>query len=70
VVAFYNNGGGNDANKDKAIKPLGMSAGDQADLVAYLESLSGDPLTSAEHVWKDKIPANYTAIADWLNTPN
>jgi len=70
VVAFYNNGGGNDANKDKAIKPLGMSAGDQADLVAYLESLSGDPLTSAEHVWKDKIPANYTAIADWLKTPN
>ncbi len=70
VVAFYNNGGGNDANKDKAMKPLGMSVADQADLVAYLESLSGDPLTSAEHVWKDKIPANYTAIADWLNTPN
>jgi len=70
VVAFYNNGGGIDANKDKAMKSLGMSADDQADLVAYLESLSGDPLTSAEHVWKDKIPANYAAIADWLKTPN
>jgi cytochrome c peroxidase len=70
VVAFYNNGGGDDPNKDPAMKPLGMSAGDQADLVAYLESLSGDPLTSGEHVWKDKIPANYTAIADWLKTPN
>jgi cytochrome c peroxidase len=70
VVAFYNKGGGSDANKDKALKPLGMSAGEQSDLVAYLESLSGDPLTSAEHVWKDKIPANYTAIADWVNTPN
>ncbi len=70
VVAFYNAGGGDDPNKDPRIKPLGLSAGDQADLVAYLEALSGDPLTSEEHVWKDKIPANYTAIADWVNTPN
>jgi cytochrome c peroxidase len=70
VVAFYNKGGGSDVNKDSALKSLGMSSGEQADLVAFLEALSGDPLTSAEHVWADKIPANYTAIADWVNTPN
>lgn len=70
VVAFYNAGGGDDPNKDSRMKPLGMSADDQADLVAYLESLSGDQLTGEEHVWKDPIPANYAAIKDWLKTPN
>jgi cytochrome c peroxidase len=70
VVAFYNKGGGSDVNKSRAMRPLGMSGEQQADLVAYLEALSGDPLTGAEHVWKDAIPANYTAISDWLKTPN
>jgi len=47
-----------------------LSSGDQADLVAFLEALSGDALTGAEFVWSDKIPANYKPIADWRNTRN
>jgi len=70
VVAFYNRGGGDDLNKDPGIKPLKLSSGDQADLVAFLEALSGDALTGAEFVWSDKIPANYKPIADWRNTRN
>ena len=70
VVSFYNDGGGKDRNKSRKLKPLGLSSGEQAQLVAFLEALSGDPLTSAEHVWTDRIPANYTAIADWVNVKN
>lgn len=70
VVAFYNNGGGKDRNKDRKLKKLGLSSGEQGDLVAFLEALSGDQLTGPDHVWTDKIPANYTAIPDWVHTPN
>ena len=70
VVAFYNDGGGDDANKDALVKPLGLSGEEQADLVAFLEALSGDPLTGPEHVWTDAIPANYTAIENWLDARN
>ena len=70
VVAFYNQGGGDDANKDPAIKPLGLTWTEQADLVAFLEALSGDPLTGAEFVWQDEIPANFDAIANWLEVRN
>jgi cytochrome c peroxidase len=70
VVAFYNKGGGKDRNKDRALKPLRLSKKEQADLVAFLEALSGQPLTSQTHVWKDKIPANYTAIKNWRKARN
>ena len=70
VVAFYNQGGGDDPNKDLAIKPLGLTWTEQADLVAFLEALSGDPLTGPEFVWQGKIPANFTAIANWLDVKN
>jgi len=70
VVAFKNAGGGKDPVKDPRVKPLGLSASEQSDLVAFLEALSGDPLTGPEFVWKDKIPNNYVAIKDWRNTPN
>jgi cytochrome c peroxidase len=65
VVAFYNAGGGDDPNKDPALKPLGLSDKDQANLVAFLEALSGDPLTGPEFVWPEKIPANYKPIENW-----
>lgn len=42
VVAFYNDGGGTGANKDARIKPLGLSSEEQTDLVAFLQSLTGD----------------------------
>lgn len=47
VVAFYNAGGGGNefsANKSAMIQPLGLSDAEQADLVAFLESLSGEEI--------------------------
>ncbi len=70
VVAFYNNGGGQDRNKDGRIKPLGLSSKEQKDVVAFLESLSGDPLTSAEFVWSKPYPEEYAPIANWLQVRN
>jgi cytochrome c peroxidase len=70
VVAFYNRGGGNDANKDPRVKPLDLSKAERANLVAFLEALSGDPLTGPEHVWQDKINVNYAVIEDWLKKTN
>ncbi|MHA1159128.1 MAG: cytochrome-c peroxidase, partial [Alphaproteobacteria bacterium] len=70
VVAFYNVGGGDDPNKDPRLQPLGLSTEEQVALVAFLEALSGDPLTGPEHVWTDQIPANYTAIENWLDARN
>ena len=78
VVAFYNAGGGKDANKDPMIRPLNLSSSEQSDLVAFLKSLSGDPLTTTAHVWDEdtskagfqKPPLTYTAIENWRNVPN
>ena len=70
VVAFYNAGGGADANKDPLIRPLSLSREERADLVAFLEGLSGDPLIGPEHVWIEEIPANYQPIEDWPNAKN
>lgn len=47
VVAFYNKGGGKLPNKDPLIKPLGLSKKEQVALIAFLESLSGDPIEMA-----------------------
>ena len=70
VVAFYNGGGGSDVNKDPALKPLGLSTQEQIDLVAFLQSLSGEPLTGPEFVWQDPIPTDYPAIENWRETRN
>jgi cytochrome c peroxidase len=70
VVAFYNRGGGSDANKDARIKPLGLSKEERTNLVAFLKALSGTPLTGPEHVWKDKINVNYAVIDGWLTKKN
>ena len=42
VVAFYNQGGQPNELLDPLIQPLNLSAEEQADLVAFLESLTGD----------------------------
>ncbi len=70
VVAFYNNGGGIDSNKDSLLKPLDLTEEEQNHLIAFLESLSGTALTSQEYVWKQKFPYKYEAIADWHNVRN
>jgi cytochrome c peroxidase len=45
VVAFYNDGGGDAPNKSELIEPLELTAEEQSDLVAFLESLCGDQVT-------------------------
>jgi cytochrome c peroxidase len=46
VVDFYDRGGGTDpfGTKSPRIRPLGLGAQEKADLVAFLESLSGDEI--------------------------
>ncbi len=70
VVAFYNAGGGEDSKKSPLLKPLGLSSSEQNDLVAFLLSLSGDPLTGEQYVWTEPYPQEYEAIADWLKVRN
>jgi cytochrome c peroxidase len=45
VVDFYEGGGSSNLQLDKEIKELKLSAQDKADLVAFLESLTGKPKT-------------------------
>ncbi|MBI4082486.1 MAG: photosynthetic protein synthase I [Candidatus Lambdaproteobacteria bacterium] len=70
VVRFYDQGGGTDPNKDPRLKRLGLSQAEQAELVVFLEALSGDPLTGPEHVLREEIDLKYPAIADWWNARN
>ena len=70
VVAFYNEGGGNDPNKDPALKPLDLTTEEQIDLLAFLEALSGDPLNGPEFVWQKPMPAEYEAIENWREVRN
>ncbi len=44
VVAYYDSGGHPHPGQDSGIKPLDLSSQDQADLVAFLEALTGDNL--------------------------
>ena len=44
VVEFYNDGGGQDPNLDALTRPLGLTADEIADVVAFLESLTGDTI--------------------------
>lgn len=69
VVAFYNAGGGEDSNKDARLKPLNLSEQQQQSLVAFLESLSSEPLTTEKHVWT-AYDYDYELISDWHNAKN
>jgi len=70
VVAYYNKGGGPDRNKDPRIKPLRLTENERADLVAFLRSLSGEPLTGGAFVWSKPYPKEYEAIANWRQVRN
>jgi len=51
VVVFYNEGGGENefsANKSELIQPLGLNDDEIDDIVAFLESLSGDEILPEE----------------------
>lgn len=65
VVEFYDRGGVEVAHQDPAIQPLGLTAEEKAGLVAFLKSLSGDPLTGSEHVYQETIDLVYPAISNW-----
>ena len=69
VVAFYNAGGGEDENKDPRIKPLNLSETEQAQLVAFLKALSGEPLTGPDFVAED-IDTDYAPIENWQDATN
>jgi cytochrome c peroxidase len=42
VIAFYNTGGGKDSNKDPFVQRLNLTETEAADLLAFLESLTGE----------------------------
>jgi cytochrome c peroxidase len=42
VVAFYDRGGVPNPNLDPRVRPLDLTASESEDLVAFLESLTGD----------------------------
>ncbi|RKT47103.1 cytochrome c peroxidase [Thiocapsa rosea] len=48
VVAYYDRGGHPHPELDERIRPLGLSAQDRADLVAFLHALEGDNLALIE----------------------
>jgi len=45
VVEFYNKGGGETPNKSRLLKPLRLAEEEKRDLLAFLDSLSGDEIT-------------------------
>ena len=42
VIDFYDAGGGPEPGKDSSLEPLGLSDAEKADLIAFLEALSGE----------------------------
>ena len=69
VVDFYNAGGGDDPLKDPRLKPLGLIASERADLIAFLEALSGESFDTDAYVWRED-DYDYVLIEDWRNVPN
>mgnify|MGYP005843452611 CR=1 FL=1 len=69
VVDFYDAGGGDDPLKDPRLKPLGLVPSEKADLVAFLESLSGESFDTDKYVWRGD-DFDYEPIEDWRNVQN
>jgi len=69
VVDFYDAGGGDDPLKDSRLRPLGLVPSEKADLVAFLESLSGDDFDTDAYVWRED-DYDYALIEDWRNVQN
>ena len=67
VIAFYDQGGGKDDPLARELAPLGLSANEKRDLVAFLESLSSaSPVT----VEKIPVPQKYQPIDNWVQLHN
>jgi cytochrome c peroxidase len=59
VVDFYDRGGGSGTNKTPLLKPLGLTAGEKQDLIAFVEALSMDePLIVAQ----PQLPGDYQPL--------
>ncbi len=69
VVDFYDAGAGDDPLKDPRLKPLGLVPSEKADLIAFLESLSGDGFDVDAYVWRED-DYDYELIEDWRNVQN
>ena len=69
VVDFYDAGGGDDPLKDPRLQPLGLVPSEKADLVAFLESLSGDSFDVDAYVWRED-DYDYALIENWRNVDN
>ncbi|WP_298975246.1 cytochrome c peroxidase [uncultured Roseobacter sp.] len=69
VVDFYDAGGGNDTGKDARLQPLGLVPSEKADLIAFLESLSGDSFDTDAYVWRED-DYDYELIENWREQPN
>ena len=65
VIEFYDRGGGDDLLKSALLAPLGLSGGERRDLIAFLESLSGD-----EVVVVPPEPLEYQLIENWRRVGN
>lgn len=69
VIEFYNRGGGNSANKDKRLHPLGLTGEEKTNLVDFLKSLSGNSFDVPSYNPGD-FETDYPVIADWRNQKN
>jgi len=69
VVDFYDAGGGNDPLKDPRLRPLNLVPSEKADLLAFLEALSGESFDTDAYVWR-KDDYDYALIKNWRKTNN
>ncbi len=69
VVEFYYFGGGPDSRKSPLLRPLDLTLEELNDLIAFLESLSGQPLTSERYLWSQGYPAAYPTTRYWSSHP-
>ncbi len=69
VVDFYDAGGGKDAQKDPRLRPLGLVPSEKADLVAFLEALSGETFDVDPYVWRED-DYDYEVIQNWRDATN
>jgi cytochrome c peroxidase len=69
VVAFYDAGGGDDPLKDPRLKPLNLVPSEKADLIAFLEALSGETFDTDAYVWRAD-DYDYEVIENWRETTN
>ncbi len=69
VVDFYDAGGGDDPLKDPRLRPLGLVPSEKADLIAFLEALSGESFDHDDYVWRED-DYGYELIENWRETKN